>query len=145
MNIMWTVNGVAIPGTGTSITFDADEDVNEISVTFTNSDGCDQTVTITIPTVPPSYTIPNAFTPDNGDDVNDHFRVTIMGNIVLERLVVFNRWGQKVYESGLGDVDGWDGRFKNEPAASDTYVYTASLRYPDGRIVQEKGDVILLR
>jgi hypothetical protein len=50
-----------------------------------------------------------------------------------------------VYEAPEDDLAGWDGTWKNEPAASDTYVYTATLRYPDGRSEIAKGDVILLK
>jgi gliding motility-associated-like protein len=89
--------------------------------------------------------IPNAFTPDNGDDFNDNFRIIINGNIVIEKFLIFNRWGQMVYEAPEDDLAGWDGTWNNEPAASDTYVYTATLRYPDGRSEVAKGDVILIK
>lgn len=145
-NIMWTVNGQSVTSNTTSIKFNAEEEVNFIEVKFTNSKGCEQIDTLSFPTVPPSWMIPNAFTPDNGDDINDKFRVIINGNIVLESFVIFNRWGQKVYEARDGDTEGWDGRHTNgEPASSDTYVYRGTLRYPDGRTEQIKGDVILIK
>ena len=50
-----------------------------------------------------------------------------------------------MYEAPAEDLEGWDGRFKNDPAASDTYVYSAKIRFPDGRIENAKGDVALLR
>ena len=59
--------------------------------------------------------------------------------------MVFNRWGQLVYKGPDNDNVGWDGMFKNQPAASDTYVYKATLSFPDGRAEIVKGDVILLR
>ncbi len=142
--VMWTINGVNIPATATSISFNAEEEVNFVVATFINSLGCEQIDTISFVTVPPSYQIPNAFTP-NGDDLNDNFDIIINGNIVIEKFLVFNRWGQKVFEAGDGSGDGWNGTFKGEPAASDTYVYTATLIYPDGRKEVAKGDVILLK
>ena len=143
--VMWTVNGVAISTTATTIEFNAEEEINFIEAKFINSQGCEQIDTISFHTVPPSFMIPNAFTPDHGDEYNDHFRIIINGNIVIEEFLIFNRWGQKVYDASESNNDGWDGSFKNEPAASDTYVYTATLRYPDGRKEIAKGDVMLLK
>jgi gliding motility-associated-like protein len=143
--VTWTINGVEIPATGTTIEFNADEELNFVEATFINSQGCEQTDTISFPTVPPFYQIPNAFTPDNGDEFNDNFRIIVNGNIVIEKFLIFNRWGQKVYEADDDPLEGWDGRFKDEPAPSDTYVYTANLKFPDGRVEVAKGDVILIR
>jgi gliding motility-associated-like protein len=143
--ITWTVNGVQVGGTGTMIQFNANDDLNFIQAFFINSHNCEQIDTLSFPTVPPSYMIPNAFTPDNGDEINDNFRIIINGNIVIEKFLIFNRWGQKVYEAEDDPLSGWDGMFKNQPAASDTYVYTATLRYPDGRQEIAKGDVMLLK
>ena len=143
-SIMWTVNGVSIPGTTSAIAFNANEENNLVVVTFTNSKGCTQTDTINIPTVPPSFQIPNAFTP-NEDDINDNFKIIINGNINIEEFLIFNRWGQLVYEAPEGDLEGWDGKFKGEKAASDTYVYKAALSYPNGRAEIAKGDVMLIR
>jgi gliding motility-associated-like protein len=142
--VTWTINGVEISSNSTTIEFNAEDEVNFIEATFINSLGCEQVDTLSFPTVPPSFMIPNAFTPNN-DEFNNNFRIIINGNIVIEEFLVFNRWGQKVYDASESSNDGWDGSFKNEPAASDTYVYTATLRYPDGRKEVAKGDVILLK
>lgn len=144
--IQWSVNGVIINANTAAIKFNAGEKINFLEVRFTNSKGCQQTDTLSFPTVPPSWQIPNAFTPDNGDDINDKFRVLIKGNINLESFVIYNRWGQKVYEAKDGDLSGWDGRHSDgQPASSDTYVYQGLLRFPDGRKERIKGDVILIR
>ena len=143
-SITWNVNGSEAITTETTITFNAEKEVNFIQATFINSLGCVQIDTISFTTVPPSYQIPNAFTPNN-DDLNDNFNIILNGNITIEKFMVFNRWGQKVYDAEEGSPEGWDGQFKSEPAASDTYVYTATLRFPDGRSEEAKGDVILLR
>lgn len=143
-NIHWTVNGVSVGGTGTTISFNADAESNVVTVTFTNSSGCPQTATIIIDTDPPTYQIPNAFTPNN-DMKNDHFRIVTNGNINISSFRVFNRWGQMVYEGPQNDAEGWDGFFKGKEAVSDTYVYVAELQFPDGRRETAKGDVMLLR
>lgn len=142
--IMWTVNGTTLTETGLAIEFNAAEELNFVEAKFINSKGCEQIDTISFVTVPPSYMIPNAFTPNN-DDMNDRFKIIINGNIEIEEFLIFNRWGQLVYEAPEDDLTGWNGQFKNEPAASDTYVYKARIIYPDGRAEIAKGDVILLR
>ncbi|MGB3079746.1 MAG: T9SS type B sorting domain-containing protein, partial [Saprospiraceae bacterium] len=144
-SVTWTVNGVSLPTTTTTITFNASNEINFVEASFINSKGCEQIDTISFHTVPPDYKIPNAFTPDNGDDRNDVFRIIINGNIQVADFMIFNRWGQLVYKAADNDLTGWDGRFKDQPAASDTYVYKATLRFPDGKSKLVKGDVILLR
>ncbi len=144
-SVQWTVNGAILPTTSPTVVFNANEELNTIVAEYINSNGCTQIDTISFPSVPPNFMIPNAFTPDNGDDINDHFRVIINGDLQLEEFLVFNRWGQLVYEAPSGDLVGWDGMWKEKPAPSDTYVYTAKLKYPDGRTEIAKGDVALLR
>ncbi|MEO5906579.1 MAG: T9SS type B sorting domain-containing protein, partial [Saprospiraceae bacterium] len=65
--------------------------------------------------------------------------------IEIEEFLIFNRWGQLVYEAPQGDLAGWDGIWKDKPAPSDTYVYSAKFKYPNGRTEVAKGDVALLR
>jgi gliding motility-associated-like protein len=142
-NIVWMVNGVTVPGNGTTLSFNANEEVNTVKATFTNSNGCEQMATLDINTTPPSFMIPNAFTPNN-DGKNDRFRVIINGDITVQTFMVFNRWGQLVYEGPENDLEGWDGNFKGEPASSDTYVYMAKIQLPD-RVEIVEGDVMLLR
>jgi gliding motility-associated-like protein len=55
--------------------------------------------------------IPNSFTP-NGDGRNDVLRV--YSNVIRSlKFVVFNQWGEKVYESADQNM-AWDGRYKNK-------------------------------
>ena len=71
------------------------------------------------------------------------FRAMEQGPAELDVLLIFNRWGQLVFESG--DPDGWDGTFKGEPAPPEVYVYLAKYRFPNGEIREFKGDVTLIR
>jgi len=63
--------------------------------------------------------IPNAFTP-NGDDNNETFYVHGVDGDEIKLLVIYNRWGQKIYETT--DNTPWDG--KGHPIG----VYTYSVR-----------------
>jgi len=94
------------------------------------------------------FIFPNGFTP-NGDLVNDNFQPVIECGAEVEsyQLVVFNRWGQKVFQTNDPSV-GWDGSFNNKISTSDVYVWKAFFSYYKGfEIVEESlvGDVSLIR
>jgi gliding motility-associated-like protein len=70
---------------------------------------------------------PNAFTP-NGDIYNDGWR-TYGEGIKTFKLYIFNRWGQKVFESD-NIFEEWDGTFMNqggEISQDGVYVYAVYL------------------
>jgi len=86
--------------------------------------------------------IPNAFTPNN-DGINDDFKVrsSILTNIHLE---VYNRWGNKVFESN--DINsGWNGVYKGQSASADVYGYYFTGECLQGEKITLKGNVTLLK
>ena len=86
--------------------------------------------------------IPNAFTPNN-DGVNDIFipRSTILKSM---RLIVFDRWGNQVFESNDLNV-GWDGVYKNKLELEDSYGYYFVGECSQGGKIIIKGNVTLMR
>jgi gliding motility-associated-like protein len=88
--------------------------------------------------------IPNAFTP-NKDGNNDILKPLYKCQVEDIWFVVFNRWGEKVFETReLGK--GWDGFYKNELQPNDAYLYY--IRYFDpgtSQSFEEKGTVLLLK
>ena len=89
------------------------------------------------------FVVPNAFTP-NGDGKNDYFRPIAVGYRSLNYFRVFNRWGERVYNSKSLEV-GWDGTYNNKMADIGTYYWEISFvdRYGNGGTM--KGDVTLIR
>jgi gliding motility-associated-like protein len=87
--------------------------------------------------------VPNAFTPGNQDGVNDVFRIfgTAIKTIDFK---VFNRWGEKVFESNTQEKT-WDGSFKNSPAPSGAYSYSLYVEYLNGFSETKKGTITLIR
>ncbi len=91
---------------------------------------------------------PNAFSP-NQDGKNEEFKPFIIdkGTNIVEayRLSIFDRWGQKVFETN--DVTkGWNGLIGgSRPAALGTYFYTVSYKKPNGNIAYLRGDINLIR
>ncbi|MEX1188529.1 MAG: gliding motility-associated C-terminal domain-containing protein [Bacteroidia bacterium] len=65
--------------------------------------------------------IPNAFSP-NGDGFNDFFVVKYLEVYPNSELLIFNRWGNKIYENADYKND-WDG--ENQPDG--TYFYVLNL------------------
>ncbi|MFZ1496319.1 MAG: T9SS type B sorting domain-containing protein, partial [Saprospiraceae bacterium] len=139
---VWTGNGAAIGGNNATVTVQPIINPSSYSVTVTSQNGCSHEATITFVVIPASYDIPNAFSPD-GDNVNDLFRPIINGNINIEQFQIFDRWGQRVFESKT--TDGWNGTFKDKPLPSDVYAYMLILNLPKGERKILKGDVTLLR
>ncbi len=86
--------------------------------------------------------IPNAFSPNN-DGVNDYFRVRSL-NLTEGTLVVFDRWGNKVFESN-DFSKGWDGIYKGQPAQEEVYGYYFVGKCELGESIKIKGNVTLLR
>jgi len=113
-------------------------------VTVVSPSGCIQTEAITFTIVPPTIKVPNAFTP-NGDGANDDFGlVEVEGGATIEKMEVYSRWGQKVFNSNEPKAR-WDGSIDGKPAPSDVYVYIIFWRAGDGALMVEKGEVTLLR
>lgn len=89
---------------------------------------------------------PNAFTP-NGDGSNDVFKPVFGCPALTMKFAIYSRWGEKVFET-TDPNGGWDGRFKNENAASDVYVWKIEYEVEINGSVEkltEKGEVSLLR
>lgn len=73
--------------------------------------------------------IPNTFTPD-GDEINQVFLPVFSSAIDPNqyRLVIFNRWGEVVFES-LNAGIGWDGTYGPRKNQCQTGVYTYVVSY----------------
>jgi gliding motility-associated-like protein len=110
-----------------------------------NEFGCIDSISKTI-IIKPAYRlyIPNSFTP-NFDLLNDEFRV--YGEEIVEfNMQIFNRFGQKVYESY--DINsGWDGtvRLSDKISPSGVYTYLIYARSTDGEEFKYMNTVILVR
>jgi len=89
-----------------------------------------------------SFYIPNAFSP-NGDGLNDCLRVMNKANFKKYYFAIYNRWGQRVFESD-NTLNCWDGNFNNQLASQNTYYYYLEAETNCGKVFR-KGDILLLR
>jgi gliding motility-associated-like protein len=85
--------------------------------------------------------VPTAFTP-NGNSINDRLRP--LGIAQIEYFKVFNRWGNKVYETNQVGA-GWDGRYEGVDQVSDTYMWILSGKLSNGEHVKLSGRTLLIR
>jgi gliding motility-associated-like protein len=93
------------------------------------------------------FAMPNAFSP-NRDGWNDDFGPVAFNELGEYKLLVFDRWGEKVFESSDAVIN-WDGNYKGKPAAADVYIWKVVAKYDD--CIEQphqfslKGNVTLLR
>ncbi len=69
----------------------------------------------------PIVWIPNVFTPQNGDDLNNTFHVFV-ANYKTYQIDIYNRWGEHVFRSEDPNVQ-WDGTFKGSICDEGVYLY----------------------
>jgi gliding motility-associated-like protein len=117
------------------------------TVRVTDSNGCPNEEVVQIvwlsECLPPYIFVPNAFTPD-GDGLND--RLQVKGGTIDELyFVIYDRWGEKVYETSDPQHDGWDGTFRNRELPADVYGYYLEVRCFNQESYQTKGNITLLR
>jgi gliding motility-associated-like protein len=86
--------------------------------------------------------VPSAFTP-NGDGVND-ILFAKGKNIRSIQFEIYNRWGNKVFESDNIN-NGWDGTYKGREQPVETYAYFIRAISIDGRQIKKKGSITLIR
>jgi gliding motility-associated-like protein len=116
------------------------------TVVAENENGCSASLTIPV-SVTPRYDvyIPNVFSP-NGDGANDF--LTYYGNQAAIKQVqfsVFNRWGEKVFESS-GIHFQWDGQYRGNPLPVGVYTYQARFVFVNNYSTPlYSGSVTLLR
>ena len=116
-------------------------------LTVVNEYGCaaSDCITITVDTLCADVFIPNVFAPDAGGHTeNNCFKLYGTDCIVSMALTVYNRWGEKVFESSRPG-DCWDGNFKGKPLNSGVYVYYLEAELITGESLSKQGNLTLMR
>jgi len=87
---------------------------------------------------------PNVFSP-NGDLNNDVFTLNLR-DCTLLKLEIFNRWGNKVFDSKNQLTNQWDGKQDEKDCPSGVYFWAAQVVCEvDNKIEAYKGNVTLVR
>ena len=134
-------NPVATPATTTTY-----------KIIVTNGNGCtdEDEITINVNCNRNSIYIPTAFSPGKG--VNNVFyplNTTGSGSIHISSFVVYNRYGQVVFENNHFNsndaLQGWDGRHKGRECPIGSYIYNISFICANRQTISFGGNFILVR
>jgi gliding motility-associated-like protein len=127
----FSVNNNLISTNQTDFSFTFPDDIATfypVTLWAESVDGCIDSVTYDVIVNPDiNLYVPNTFTPDN-DKFNDEWFIFINGIDIYEfELVVFNRWGEIVWES-RNPNKGWNGTYNGQPVPEGTYVWQISAK-----------------
>jgi large repetitive protein len=144
-----TAIGLAASGTGNVPSFTAtNKGSSAIKGTITvtpNYNSCAGTAKSYIVTVIPlekDVFVPNVFSPN--DDGKNDILYAYSNYIDKLEMRIFNQYGQQV-QIITDPHKGWDGKYKGTPQPVGVYMYALKATMTDGRTVQLKGSVTLLR
>jgi len=103
--------------------------------------GCDNASdTVTVNVIACDLTIPNVITPTPTDGLNDVFKVTNLEYYPNSILMIYNRWGKKIYENANYQND-WDG----EDFADGTYFVILKVNYGNEEFEDHHGTLTIMR
>jgi gliding motility-associated-like protein len=97
--------------------------------------------TFILKVIPTSVQFPNAFTPNN-DGLNDVFRPKVYGHVVKYHLLIYNRNGEKVFET-FDYNKGWDGRVNGTEQQTTVFVWALTYQL-EGKAQENKRGIITL-
>ena len=122
--------------------FDATSTYN-VCLNAANDAGCSDDTCIDVRSIiKPLVDVPSAFTPGKS---GPNSTINVAGFGIKEmHWSIFNRWGQKVFESN-SVKSSWDGTYKGKLLPMDVYAYTLSVTFTNGKKITKTGDITLLR
>ncbi len=93
---------------------------------------------------------PNTFSP-NGDGTNDIFEYTVSSDEValIRSFIIYNRWGEPTFNRQNISIDeanfGWDGTQNGTNSETGVYIFMVEVELINGDIVEDNGDVLIVR
>ncbi|MEO6304639.1 MAG: gliding motility-associated C-terminal domain-containing protein, partial [Bacteroidia bacterium] len=112
------------------------------SLITTDNNGCivTNTVLVEVDIICGEAFVPSAFSPNN-DGFNDFW--CVYGNCISSmNLQVYNRWGEKVFESNDKNTC-WDGTYKGIKQNDAVFIYQLSATFVNDEKIIKKGNVTL--
>ena len=91
-----------------------------------------------------SITVPNYITP-NGDGQNDDIQVRYEDVQSVNKMRIFNRWGQLVFKTDDVDNERWNGMVDGVVANAGVYVYFIEYQCLNGNTVFQKGNITVIK
>lgn len=133
-SVVWTLNGNIVSSSTTAVL----SEEGTYNVEVANQCG---TASDAFQVFLEDCVIPNVITP-NGDNKNDVFYTNIAETYSDTHIIIFNRWGRKVYENTKYD-NSWNG-VNNGGGELAAGVYYYVLKY-NGGSKEEKGFITLMK
>ncbi len=126
--------------------YPADTGTFTVTLKVTTNHGCTNEFTYPVIIGPDILVyIPNAFSPDGGGpQPNDGFKAVVNEAIQEYHMIIFNRWGERMYETTDKDAE-WDGTYKGLPCQSDVYAYYLDVTSWNGNNYSYSGTITLIR
>ena len=126
VSYLWQVpNATPSYSTSSNAEFTFPDTVAEYPVRLivTNANGCSDTLErIAVLQNEVQLFAPNSFTPDN-DEFNQTWKIFMLGIDIYDfNLILFNRWGQVIWESNDHQA-GWDGTYGGEEVPAGSYLW----------------------
>ena len=117
----------------------------QYTLTMMDNQGCADSavINVIVDIICKDVFIATAFSP-NGDGMNDVLHVKSNCPISNFSFKIFDRWGEKVFESTDEDT-GWDGYYHNKLMDTGVFMYTVDGFLSSGKEVKKKGNVTLMR
>lgn len=144
VNWQWT-DGVFNQSSGVNVDFNyTDSATIKVLLTVTNVEGCLDTAHQIIRINPVVILhFPTAFSP-NGDQLNDILKPEGVERVATYHLLIFNRWGELVFETRRSN-EYWDGNFMGNEMPVGSYPYALELIDLSGNKITKNGVISLLR
>ena len=125
----------------------------EYTVIGTDANNCSGTATLSV-IVQENLTlfVADIFSP-NGDGENDRLFVQGLGIKMVQKFIIYNRWGEMVFEntdfevtsdSESNKLQGWDGRYKGTLVNPSVFVYYVKCVFLDDSTFEDQGDITLV-
>jgi gliding motility-associated-like protein len=114
-------------------------------LTVTDQNGCRATESIKVveKDCRQGVFMPNAFSP-NRDGRNDLFKALVHGPIARFQIVVYNRYGEIVFSTN-DPLKAWDGVYKGVPSPTGNYIWKCVYQLQGENVMEQKGQILLLR
>lgn len=148
----WKINGINAGTNSPAFTSNALSNGDRIECVMTNDPLCPSPVAVRSNTISividpalcaPRFYMPTAFTP-NHDGKNDLLKPTLFGNVTAYTFSIYNRWGQKIFETS-DRQRGWDGKIAGRDADANVFVWMCSIQFNGQPVENRRGTVVLIR
>ena len=119
---------------------------SQVIYIYDENEGCADEESFDFKIINCEFVIPTAFTPDN-DQINDFWQLEELDAIWPNNIVyVYNRWGNKIYESIEGNYSGkpWNGTYNGSVLPVGSYYYTIELS-SNPVLVRRTGTVSIIK